>query len=318
MTIGEFAARCGLSAKVLRSYADFGVLVPTSVDPASGYRYYDVNQLEEAAVVALLRRAGVPVADIAEFLTNPSGKQLDGWERSLRAEVQARRDALAEVRVRLGVGTARTRGVSMVQIRPVEDREELRRVFDVIGGEVAERIDSRDFRFGDLDTHFPDDRPLMLAAIAEGRPVGGALAFRNNDNWAVLRIIAVVEGFRHRGIGRRLVERIESEARLLGVEAVGLGTEEAVGFWFHLGYTPNLLLQWVYEPEEYDHDSEALLTGPLRGLHHWRSSFNGIPQLFVELDEGRLDLLATIRDAVTGCHVGFMMSKKLHAPAGAS
>lgn len=206
----------------------------------------------------------------------------------------------------------------MVEIRPVEDREELRRVFDVIGGEVAERIDSRGFRFGDLDTHFPDDRPLMLAAIAEGRPVGGALAFRNNDNWAVLRIIAVVEGFRHRGIGRRLVERIESEARLLGVEAVGLGTEEAVGFWFHLGYTPNLLLQWVYEPEEYDHDSEALLTGPLRGLHHWRSSFNGIPQLFVELDEPRLDLLATIRDAVTGCHVGFMMSKKLHAPAGAS
>jgi hypothetical protein len=105
----------------------------------------------------------------------------------------------------------------------------------------------------------------MLAAIAEDRPVGGALAFRNDDNSAVPRIIAVVEGFRHRGIGRRLVERFESEARLLGMEAVGLGTDEAVGFWFHLGYTPNLLFQWVYEPEEYERESEALLTAPCGG-----------------------------------------------------
>jgi GNAT superfamily N-acetyltransferase len=206
----------------------------------------------------------------------------------------------------------------MVEVRPVEDRDELRRLFDVLGAEVAERIDSRDFRFGDLDTHFPDDRRLMLAAIAEDGPVGGALAFRNDDNSAVLRIIAMVEGFRHRGIGRRLVERIESEARLLGMEAVGLGTDEAVSFWFHLGYTPNLLFQWVYEPEEYEREFEALLTGPLRRLHHWRSSFNDTPQLFVELDEPRLDLLATVRDAVEGCHVGLMMSKKLHAAAAAS
>jgi DNA-binding transcriptional MerR regulator len=39
----------------------------------TGYRYYDAKQLQEAVVVALLRRAGVPVADIAEFLANPSG-----------------------------------------------------------------------------------------------------------------------------------------------------------------------------------------------------------------------------------------------------
>ncbi|MDQ3642307.1 MAG: GNAT family N-acetyltransferase [Actinomycetota bacterium] len=318
MTIGEFASRCGLSAKILRTYAGLGVLVPSSVDSASGYRYYDAKQLEEAAVVALLRRSGVPVADLAEFLNSPSGEQLEGWERSLRAEVHARQDALAEVRARLGLGTARTRGVTMVEVRPVEAREELGRVFDLLGAEVAERIDTRDFRFGDLDAHFPDDQPLMLVAVAESRPVGGALAFRNDNGWATLRIIAVVEAFRHRGIGRRLVERTESEARLLGVEGIGLGTGEAVGFWFHLGYTPNLLFQWVYEPDEYEHESEALLDGPLRGLHHWRSSFNDVPQLFVELDEPRLDLLAAVRDTVNGCHVGFMMSKKLHAAAGAS
>ncbi len=318
MTIGDFAARCGLSPKVLRTYADVGLLVPSSVDPASAYRYYNTEQLAEAAIVALLRRAGVPVADIARFLTAPSGEALDGWEESLRAEVHARRDALAEVRARLGIGLARTRGVTMVEIRSVEDREELRRAFDLAGAQLPERLNSSDFQFGDLDAQFPDDRPMMLVAIAEGRTVGAALAFRNDDGWVTLRIIGIVEDLRHRGIARRLVEGIESEARMLGVEAIGLGTDGAVGFWFHLGYTPNLLFQWVYDRDEYEQESEALLTGPLRGLHYWHSSFNDVPQLFVELDEPRLNLLATLRDLVKGCHVGFMMSKKLKRPTGVS
>ncbi len=193
ITIGEFAARCRLSPKVLRTYADVGLLVPSAVDPASAYRYYDTEQLAEAAIVALLRRAGVPVADIARFLTAPSGEALDGWERSLRAEVHARRDALAEVRARLGIGLARTRGVTMVEIRSVEDREELRRAFDLAGAQLPERLNSSDFRFGDLDAHFPDDRPMMLLAIAEGRAVGAAVAFRNDDGWVTLRIIGIVE-----------------------------------------------------------------------------------------------------------------------------
>lgn len=317
MTIGDFATRCGLSAKVLRTYADLGVLVPSAVDPATGYRYYDSSQLEQAVVVALLRRAGIPLADIAEFLAQPAGELLEGWERSLRAEVHARREALADVRVRLGLGSARTRGVTMVEVRPVDDREELCRVFDLVGAQVAERLNTTDHRFADLDSHFPDDHPLMLVAVAEGHPVGGALASRNDDGWATLRIIAVVEAYRHRGIGRRLVERIESEARLLGVDAIGLGTDEAVGFWFHLGYTPNLIFQWIYDADDYEQESEVLLSGPLRDLHHWRSSFNEVPQLFVELDEPRLDLLAAVRDRVKGCYVGFMMSKKLRAAAPA-
>lgn len=319
MTIGEFSSRSGLSAKVLRTYADMDVLVPSAVDPGSGYRYYDVDQLDDAAIVALLRRAGVPVAGIGHFLAQPSSEALDGWERSLAAEVQTRRQALAEVRRRLGVKSTPTRGTTVVEIRPVEDRDELRRVFGLLGGEVPERIDSNDFRFRDLDSHFPIDRPLMLTAVAGGRPVGGALAFRNDDGWVTLRTIAVVEAFRHQGIGRRLVERVETEARLLGAEAIGLGTEEAeVGFYFGLGFTPNLLLQWTYDSDPYEQESEAVLAGPLAELRYWRSSFNGIPQLFVELDEPCLDLCTTVRGMVSGGHVGFMMSKKLGVASVAS
>lgn len=131
----------------------------------------------------------------------------------------------------------------MVDIRALDGLEELRIAFDLAGAQLPEPVSSIDFRFGDLVAHYPADRPIMLRAMADGRDVGAALATRTDDGWATLRIIGVVAEFRHRGIGGRLVERIESEARILGVEGIALGTVDVVGFWFHLGYTPNLLFQ---------------------------------------------------------------------------
>lgn len=311
MTIGQFSRRCGLSPKVLRSYAKLGVLVPAAIDPVSGYRYYTPAQVAEAEVVVLLRRLGVAVADIERFLREPSAEELDGWERLLAAEVHSRREALAEVRGRLDLEWSRRKGATVVEIREIRDRIELAEVFDLVGAQLAPPITVEDERrFGDLDAHFPDDQPLMVLARTDEGGVGGALAFRNEDGWATLRIVVVVEGFRHRGIGRRLVERVETEARRLGVEGIALGTDEAVGFWCHLGYTPNLLVQWVYDAERCEAESRALLEGPLAGLRHWRSSFR-VPQLFVELDEPRLNLRHALSDSGSGYHVGFMMSKPL-------
>ena len=57
-----------LSVKALRLYDELGVLVPSRVDGASGYRYYDVAQLEEARLVAMLRQSELPLAAIKELL----------------------------------------------------------------------------------------------------------------------------------------------------------------------------------------------------------------------------------------------------------
>ena len=310
ITIGDFSSRCGLSPKVLRTYADAGVLVPAVVDRASGYRYYELAQLEQADTVRLLRRAGVGLADIGQFLAEPSADALDGWERSLTAETLTRREALAEVRCRLGDGPERTRGATAIEVRSVRELAEVRAAFDLAGAQLPEPIDRGDHRIDDLVQRFPADQPLMVVATAERKVVGGALAFRNDNGALTLRIIGVIPSFRHRGIGRRLVERVEAEARRLGAHSVALGTDEAVGFWYHLGYTPNLLFQWAYDADLYETETGAMLSGLLAGLHFWRSSFNDIPQLFVELDEPRLDLRHQVREAVTGCHVGFMMSKR--------
>ena len=98
LAIGEFSARSGLSAKVLRSYAAAGLLVPAAVDRWSGYRYYAPGQLPEARLILLLRQAGVPLSEIAAFLRDPGPEQLQRWELALDLEAASRRRALAAVR----------------------------------------------------------------------------------------------------------------------------------------------------------------------------------------------------------------------------
>jgi DNA-binding transcriptional MerR regulator len=68
ISIGEFARRSRLSLKALRLYDERGVLVPSRVDQASGYRYYGTAQLEEARLVVMLRELQLPLAAIKELL----------------------------------------------------------------------------------------------------------------------------------------------------------------------------------------------------------------------------------------------------------
>jgi PPM family protein phosphatase len=67
LTIGEFARASRLSPKALRLYDELGLLRPVRVDEYSGYRYYSPDQLEQARLVAWLRRVGMPLATIAEI-----------------------------------------------------------------------------------------------------------------------------------------------------------------------------------------------------------------------------------------------------------
>jgi DNA-binding transcriptional MerR regulator len=68
VSIGEFARRSRLSIKALRLYDELGVVVPARVDAESGYRYYDVSQLESARLVAMLRQLDFSLAEIKELI----------------------------------------------------------------------------------------------------------------------------------------------------------------------------------------------------------------------------------------------------------
>ncbi len=96
MPIGKFARATRLSIKALRNYDRLGLLTPAWVDPASGYRYYRLDQMRRADVIRMLRIADVPLADIGKVLdgANPNdvlsshlvtlARQRDEQERELR------------------------------------------------------------------------------------------------------------------------------------------------------------------------------------------------------------------------------------------
>lgn len=106
LSIGEFAAQSGLSARVLRGYAAAGLLVPAAVDGRSGYRYYAPGQLRLARLIVLLRRARVPLSEIAVFIRHPDSGTLRRWEGELDLEARYRRQALAEAGRHLGLAAA--------------------------------------------------------------------------------------------------------------------------------------------------------------------------------------------------------------------
>jgi DNA-binding transcriptional MerR regulator/effector-binding domain-containing protein len=67
-TIGEFSKITGISVKTLRFYHEEGLLVPTSVDEATGYRYYDGSLVELARTIAFLKNLEFTLAEIREIL----------------------------------------------------------------------------------------------------------------------------------------------------------------------------------------------------------------------------------------------------------
>lgn len=94
MTIGVFARRSRLSPKALRLYEAHGLLVPASVDPASGYRRYRHAQLEDSRLIRMLRHLGMPLQRIAMVLTAPDAQRAALIERywvEVEADVSARR-----------------------------------------------------------------------------------------------------------------------------------------------------------------------------------------------------------------------------------
>ena len=90
LSIGDFSARCGLSAKMLRSYAAAGLLVPAAVDGSSGYRYYSTVSWTRPGS-SLCCAGGDRGRQIAEFFDDPDEVQLDRWDRQIVSESTARR-----------------------------------------------------------------------------------------------------------------------------------------------------------------------------------------------------------------------------------
>lgn len=73
LSIGIFAVASGLSVNALRHYDEIGLLKPASVDPATGYRRYQPDQLQQARLIRALRQVDMPIESIDRALRGPEG-----------------------------------------------------------------------------------------------------------------------------------------------------------------------------------------------------------------------------------------------------
>lgn len=96
--IGRIAAAAQVSQKALRLYDEEGLLRPVRVDESSGYRLYSPEQIHDARLIHFLRRGGMPLAAIRDFLADRRPELIDEHEAKLDAEHAARRKELAVAR----------------------------------------------------------------------------------------------------------------------------------------------------------------------------------------------------------------------------
>lgn len=71
LTIGDFSRMTHLSVKALRHYHEIGLLEPGTVDPETGYRIYDVEQVPTAQVIRRLKDLGMGLEDVKRVLDAP-------------------------------------------------------------------------------------------------------------------------------------------------------------------------------------------------------------------------------------------------------
>ena len=102
LAIGEFSRLTHLSVRTLRRYHDADLLVPATVDDATGYRYYDAGQIPTAQVIHRLRELDVPLADVRRILRTPDpatrAALVSGHLQRLEAELDRTRAAVVSLR----------------------------------------------------------------------------------------------------------------------------------------------------------------------------------------------------------------------------
>jgi DNA-binding transcriptional MerR regulator len=140
MTIGQLAARSGLSVRTLRFYADAGVL-PEAARSESGYRLFGSDAVPRARLVRTLRELGVGLDDV---------------KRVLAAEASLADVAVAHARaLDAQIRTLRLQRAVLGAVARSTDPEELERMTDLTTLTAEER---RRILDDYLDAVF-DDRP---------------------------------------------------------------------------------------------------------------------------------------------------------------
>ncbi|MGU3432360.1 MerR family transcriptional regulator [Actinomycetes bacterium M1A6_2h] len=186
-TIGDFARAGRVSVRMLRHYDAIGLLRPARVDESTGYRYYDVSQLDRLNRLVALKDLGFSLQEVAVMIDDRVDiGRLRGLLTSRRSDLHARiaadtaRLASVEARLRTIESENAMSDITLVTVPPlrvaqigaVADSWEPASISPVVGplcGRLGELMQAAGVSAtGKLRAHYAptdDDRVGVFAAV---------------------------------------------------------------------------------------------------------------------------------------------------------
>jgi DNA-binding transcriptional MerR regulator len=172
LSIGSFSLVTGLSITALRHYDDVGLLNPAFVDPATGYRRYRPDQVDEARLYAALRRVQVPVDVMRTVVDRGVGTVLAEHRQRLQARAASLARLIETVDRYKEMGLpVKTRRISQVTIVAEDLPASIAFYRDAFDAAYHQEVGS--FQFG---TYPDDDFFLLTVANSESHPWPGGPA----------------------------------------------------------------------------------------------------------------------------------------------
>ena len=89
LQIGEFSKICQVSVKTLHHYNKIGLLVPAEVDNMTGYRYYQLEQIDTMNYIQRLKRYGFSLEEIQRILALSDKQEISAILRKKKKNCHA-------------------------------------------------------------------------------------------------------------------------------------------------------------------------------------------------------------------------------------
>jgi DNA-binding transcriptional MerR regulator len=297
-SIGAIARESGLSVSALRFYDSAGVLRPAHVDPMTGYRWYTVDQVGQARLIAVLRRVSMPLPDICEVLATRRDQSAAGL--LLDQHLRRLEDGLIDARRQ--INTARNL---------LDQKVEPMTTMTVLGADLADALIAVRFAMSD-DPELPalggvlfdyDGSTLRLVASDRYRLAVSTVLARNQQGPAV-QVIAP-----RSLIDDRVLPREQEISIRLDRQTVHIGNSHSTGidavfpdYQRLLQTTPSRQIK-IRAADLFD----RLTTGPTRALTQAPNNVPHEVSVVLLTDDDTLDVIEHDHPGAVGFNREFLL-----------
>ncbi len=138
-SISEAATLMGVSVRTLHYYDEIGLLLPSSVVPETGYRYYDEKALEKLQQILFYKELDFSIKDIVKIMDSPDYQKEEAMQNQ-RELLKMKKERLERL---IGLLDAGLKGENTMSIKEF-DMTEIENAKEKYAKEVQEKWGSTD------------------------------------------------------------------------------------------------------------------------------------------------------------------------------